>query len=67
MPGFASMDRPPDLLCVTRFVVCRLSFAVYRREEGWGCASTQNTDIVPHMETDLVDVYGTFRSVSYRG
>jgi uncharacterized protein (TIGR02246 family) len=43
-----------------------LSFVVHRRAGGWSCASAQNTDIVPHMETNLVDPDGTFRAVSYR-
>lgn len=43
-----------------------LSFVVHRHADGWSCASAQNTDIVPHMETNLVEPDGTFRSVSYR-
>ena len=43
-----------------------LSFVVHRRAERWSCASAQNTDIVPRMETNLVEPDGTFRSVSYR-
>lgn len=43
-----------------------LSFVVHRHEKGWSCASAQNTDIVPYMETNVVDPDGTFRSVSYR-
>jgi len=43
-----------------------LSFVVHRRAEGWSCASAQNTDIIPNMETNLVEPDGTFRSVSYR-
>ncbi len=43
-----------------------LSFVVHRRAEVWSCASAQNTDIVPNMETNLVEPDGTFRSVSYR-
>ena len=43
-----------------------LSFVVHRVADGWSCASAQNTDIVPHMETNVVDPDGTFRSVSYR-
>lgn len=42
------------------------SFVVHRGAEGWSCASAQNTDIVPHMETNLVEPDGTFRSVRYR-
>jgi uncharacterized protein (TIGR02246 family) len=43
-----------------------LSFVVHRRGDAWSCASAQNTDIVPHMETNLVEPDGTFRSVRYR-
>lgn len=43
-----------------------VSFVVHRGADGWSCASAQNTDIVPHMETNVVDPDGTFRSVSYR-
>lgn len=43
-----------------------LSLVVHRLANGWSCASAQNTDIVPHMETNLVEPDGTFRSVSYR-
>ncbi len=44
-----------------------LSLVVHRLADGWSCASAQNTDIVPNMETNLVEPDGTFRSVSYRG
>jgi hypothetical protein len=30
------------------------------------CAAAQNTDIVPHMETNIVDDDGTFRAANYR-
>lgn len=43
-----------------------LSFVVHRVAGRWSCASAQNTDIVPRMETNVVDADGTFRSVSYR-
>lgn len=43
-----------------------LSFVVHQRAGNWSCASAQNTDIVPKMETNLVEPDGTFRSVSYR-
>lgn len=42
------------------------SFVVHRRAGGWSCASAHNTDIVPHMETNLVAPDGTFKAVSYR-
>lgn len=44
-----------------------LSFVVHRGADGWSCASAQNTDIVPHMETNVVDPDGRLRSISYRG
>lgn len=44
-----------------------MSFTVHRRADGWSCASAQNTDIVPHMETNMMGPDGTFRPVSYRG
>lgn len=43
-----------------------LSFVVHRVGDSWSCASAQNTDIVPSMETNVVDSDGTLRSVSYR-
>jgi uncharacterized protein (TIGR02246 family) len=43
------------------------SFVVYRLPEGWWrCASAHNTDVVPHMETNIIDDEGQFRSVNYR-
>ena len=43
------------------------SFVVHRGpEEGWRCASAHNTDVVPHMETNIIDDEGQFRSVNYR-
>src|SRR5690606_11607047 len=35
-----------------------LSFVVHRVADGWRCASAQNTDIVPGMETNVVDPDG---------
>lgn len=43
-----------------------LSFVVHRVGDSWSCASAQNTDIMPGMETNVVDSDGTLRSVSYR-
>lgn len=43
-----------------------MSFVVHRLTDGWSCASAQNTDIVPHMETNMMDTDGTFRPVSFR-
>ena len=42
------------------------SFVVRRGPEGWRCASAHNTDVVPFMETNVVDEDGRLRSVSYR-
>lgn len=42
------------------------SFVVHRRDGAWSCASAHNTDIVPHMETNMVGADGSFRSVSYK-
>ena len=42
------------------------SFVVHREPEGWRCASAHNTDVVPHMETNIIDDEGRFRSVNYR-
>lgn len=42
------------------------SFVVRRGEEGWRCVSAHNTDVVPGMETNVVDESGRLRSVDYR-
>jgi len=42
------------------------SFVVHRKDDQWSCASAHNTDIVPHMETNLIDADGKFSPVSYR-
>lgn len=42
------------------------SFVVHRGDDGWRCASAHNTDIVPHMETNMVAPDGRFTAVSYR-
>jgi uncharacterized protein (TIGR02246 family) len=42
------------------------SFVVHRTLEGWRCASAQNTDVVPQVETNIIDDDGQFRSVDYR-
>ena len=43
------------------------SFVVHRTPDGWRCASAQNTDIVPGMETNVVDGEGRLKSADYRG
>jgi uncharacterized protein (TIGR02246 family) len=42
------------------------SFVVHRLPEGWSCASAHNTDVVPGMETNVIDDDGRLRSVNYR-
>jgi uncharacterized protein (TIGR02246 family) len=42
------------------------SFVVRRTPDGWRCASAHNTDVVPGMETNVVDEEGRLRSVDYR-
>ncbi len=42
------------------------AFVVHKTDEGWRCASAQNTDVVPGMETNIIDDEGRFRSVNYR-
>lgn len=42
------------------------SFVVHQADEKWSCASAHNTDIVPGMETNVVDNEGQLRSANYR-
>lgn len=42
------------------------SFVVHETAEGWRCASAQNTDVVPGMETNVVDEAGQLRAADYR-
>ena len=42
------------------------SFVVRRTDGGWRCASAHNTDVVPGMETNVVDAEGRLRGVDYR-
>jgi uncharacterized protein (TIGR02246 family) len=42
------------------------SFVLRRLEDRWLCASAHNTDVVPRMETNVVDDDGTFRAANYR-
>lgn len=42
------------------------SFVVHRKDGHWSCASAHNTDVVPGMETNVVDERGAFGSVDYR-
>jgi uncharacterized protein (TIGR02246 family) len=43
-----------------------LSFVVRRADGRWQCASAHNTDVVPRMETNVVDDDGIHRSANYR-
>ena len=42
------------------------SFVVHRSGKEWRCASAHNTDILPGMETNIVDEGGRLQSVNYR-
>ncbi|HEX7048508.1 MAG TPA: SgcJ/EcaC family oxidoreductase [Gammaproteobacteria bacterium] len=42
------------------------TFVVHRTESGWRCASAHNTDVVPGMETNLIDKDGKLRPADYR-
>ena len=42
------------------------TFVVRRTPAGWSCAAAHNTDVVPGMETNIVDEVGSLRSVDYR-
>lgn len=42
------------------------SFVVRRQEDEWRCVSAHNTDVVPGMETNVIDEAGQLRSVDYR-
>ncbi|WP_247234435.1 SgcJ/EcaC family oxidoreductase [Telluribacter sp. SYSU D00476] len=42
------------------------TFVVHKVSDAWSCASAQNTDIVPNMETHVRDEEGNLRPVDYR-
>jgi len=42
------------------------SFVVHQTPDGWRCASAHNTDVVPNMETNVMDADGRLRAVDYR-
>jgi uncharacterized protein (TIGR02246 family) len=42
------------------------SFVVRRAGNRWQCASAHNTDVVPQMETNIVDDDGAFRAANYQ-
>ncbi len=56
------IERPRPRTNILSFVVHCTS---YRSE--WSCASAQNTDVVPGVETNVLDASGRLRSVDYRG
>jgi len=41
-------------------------FVVQRVDGRWKCASAHNTDVVPNMETNVIDDDGAFRAANYR-
>lgn len=42
------------------------SFVMHRAQGQWRCASAQNTDIVPNMETHVRDEKGQLKAADYR-
>lgn len=42
------------------------SFVVHSTGGRWQCAAAQNTDVIPHMETNVVGDDGRFRPANYR-
>ena len=42
------------------------SFVAHRMGERWLCAAAHNTDVVPHMETNVVDDEGALRAANYQ-
>ena len=57
--------RPQPRTTVFSFVVHRIGSDTGPGTR-WSCASAQNTDVVPGMETHLADADGTLRAVDYR-
>lgn len=43
-----------------------VSFVVHRVGDRWLCASVHNTDVIPNMETNVVDDAGGFHSANYQ-
>ena len=43
-----------------------MSFVAVKRDGFWSCKSAHNTDIVPGVETNIVDEKGRMKPVSYR-
>jgi uncharacterized protein (TIGR02246 family) len=44
-----------------------VSFVVHRIVDRWVCASAHNTDVIPDLETKVIDEAGVFRSVNQPG
>ncbi|GAB3165459.1 YybH family protein [Telluribacter humicola] len=42
------------------------TFVVHHQGGSWSCASAQNTDIIPNMETHVRDEKGNLKPVDYR-
>jgi hypothetical protein len=42
------------------------SFVAHNVGDRWMCASAHNTDVVPNMDTNVVDEDGMFRAANYR-
>lgn len=43
-----------------------VSFVVHRVGETWLCASAQDTDVVPQMDTNVIDDDGSLRAANYQ-
>lgn len=42
------------------------TFVCSKTDEEWYCVCAHNTDIVPGMETNIMDASGNFRAIDYR-
>lgn len=42
------------------------SFVVRMSSDGWRCVSAHNTDVIPGMETNVIDEHGQIHPVDYR-
>ncbi len=62
--GLRTIFDQSTIALVTRRTV--FTFVVRRTEEGWRCASAQNTDVVPGAETNVIDDQGRIHAVTYR-
>ncbi len=54
-----NVERPQPRMTV-------FSFVVHRTADGWRCASAQNTDVVPGMETHVMGEDGGLSAADYR-